>query len=211
MKKIVLLIVILLCLSGCTNIGKASIDTIISEVTGSKVNLANQIRTGYKYYLPSNLNSIKALKLNEVFGNNDVKYYLFTDLVSYYYGSEISYTVNQDVYYSKEFSYNKQNGYIEINVNNNKYLIEIIYNYAKIEVIVDKEDINEAVANGLIVLSSINYNRNIIENMLGEDVLNYTEESFSIFDSKTKDSNFLEYVQEYDTYKSEIPDYDLIN
>jgi len=72
-------------------------------------------------------------------------------------------------------------------------------------------DINEAVANSLIILSSIEFNKDIIENMMGEDILNFNEEKFSIFDTNTKDSNFLEYIQEYDTYKSEIPDYDLIN
>ena len=211
MKKVLLLIIIVLCLTGCTNLKKTDIDTIVKETTESKLKLSNQIRTGYKYYLPSNLNSIKALKMNEIISKDNVRYYLFIDLVSYYYGQEINYTVNDQAYYHKEFTHDKQKGYIEINVNNDKYLIEIIYNYAKIEVIVDKDNINEAVANSLIILSSINYNKNIIENLLGEDVLNYSEEKFSIFDSKTKDSNFLEYVQEYDTYKSEIPDYDLIN
>ena len=211
MKKILLLMVIVLCLTGCTNLKKADIDTIVKETTESKIKLSNQIRTGYKYYLPSNLSSIKALKMNEIITNDYVKYYLFVDLVSYYYGQNIAYVVNDKAYYHKEFEHDKQKGYIEINVNNDKYLIEIIYNYAKIEVIVDKDNINEAIANSLIVLSSIDYNKNIIENLLGEDALNYNEEKFSIFDSKTKDSNFLEYVQEYDTYKSEIPDYDLIN
>ena len=38
------------------------------------------------------------------------------------------------------------------------------------------------------------------------------EAKFTIFDDKPKDSNFLEYVQEFDNYDSrEIPDYDLIN
>ena len=175
MKKIVLLVVMILLLTGCTNLKKTNIEKIISETTESKLNLSNQIRKGYKYYLPSNLNSIKALKMNEIFGNDYVKYYLYADLVSYYYGEDVSYTVNDKAYYSKEFLHNNQKGYIEINVNNNKYLIEIIYNYAKIEVIVDKDNINEAIANSLIVLSSINYNKNIIENMLGEDVLNYNE------------------------------------
>jgi hypothetical protein len=49
--------------------------------------------------------------------------------------------------------------------------------------------------------------------MIGEDILNYSEEEFTIFDTTVKDSNFLEYVQEYDNYDSDtdVPDYDLIN
>ena len=78
--------------------------------------------------------------------------------------------------------------------------------------IVDKEFINEAVSNSLIVLSSIEYNKSIIDNLIGDNILSYSEEKFTIFDDKTRDSNFLEYVQEFDNYDSnDIPDYDLIN
>lgn len=35
-------------------------------------------------------------------------------------------------------------GYVEVNLlKNDKYLVEIMYNYAKIEVIVDKSNLNE--------------------------------------------------------------------
>jgi len=211
MKKVLLFLILLVILTGCTNLNKVNTDKIIDEVINSKVKLNNQYRTGYKYYLPSSLTVIKSLKMNEIIGNDKVKYYLFVDLISNYYNKNLDYTVNNEAYYAKEFSYQDLKGYLEINVKNDKYLIEIIYNYAKIEVIVDKEDINLAVANSLIILSSIEYQKSIIENMIGEDILSYSEEAFTIFDSKTKDSNFLEYVQEFDTYNTDIPDYDLIN
>ena len=54
----------------------------------------------------------------------------------------------------------------------------------------------------------------IIKNMMGEDILNFSEEEFNIFETEASDSNFLEYVQEYDNYEADtedIPDYDLIN
>ena len=215
MKKIMFLLVIMFCLAGCTNIKKASIDTIVETVIKSKVVLSNEYRTGFKYYLPSNMTSIKSERANEVLTNGKDKYYLYVDLISYLDNADFDYKINSNAYYSKLINYNNKKGYLEIFVNNDKYLIEIMYNYAKIEVIVDKDNINEAVANSLVVLSSINYNRDIIENMLGEDILNYSEEKFSIFDETAKDSNFLEYVQEYDNYNdnksNEVPDYDLIN
>lgn len=211
MKKIIMFIGLLFVLTGCTNLNKTNIDTIIKDITESKLKLSNEYRTGYKYYLPSNLNVESSSKMNEILSTSNEKYYLYVDLVGFYYNKDINYNKNDKAYYSKEFNYNNKKGFIEINVKNEKYLIEIMYNYAKIELIVDKNDINEAIANSLIVLSSIEFNKDIIENMMGEDILNYSEEKFSIFDTNTKDSNFLEYVQEYDTYKSEIPDYDLIN
>ena len=87
-----------------------------------------------------------------------------------------------------------------------------MYNYAKIEVMVDKDMINETIANSLIILSSIKYNDDIINNLMGKNILNYREETFTIFDKEKNDSDFLEVIQEYDKYNEpKIPDYDLIN
>ena len=136
---------------------------------------------------------------------------MFVDIVSYYHKVENSYKVKENTYMSKLIDYDNKSGYIEINVKNNKYLIEIMYNYAKIEVMVDSNDIANAIANSLIILSSVEYNDDIIGNLLEEDVLNYSEESFNIFETNSNDSNFLKVVEEYDNYKDdEVPDYDLI-
>ena len=212
MKKL-LLIIVIFSLCGCVNINKSNPDEIVETTINSKIKLSNQYRTGFKYYLPVNLNSIKSSKSNEVLTNGIEKYYLYVDLIRFYDGINYDFRVNDNAYYSRIFEHDNEKGYLEINVNNNKYLIEIIYNYAKIEVIVDKDKINEAVTNSIIILSSIQYNRDILANMLGEDILNYSEEKFSIFDTNVNDSNFLEYVQEYDNYNREtdLPDYDLIN
>ncbi len=214
MKKVLILISILFLITGCTNLNKSNLDSLIKDTTHN-IMTANEYRTGYKYYLPSNLNIIKSDGFNEVFSEENNKYYLYVDLIGFYNNTSYTYTKSSNAYYSTPINNGKNKGYLEIFVKNDKYLIEIIYNYAKIEVIVDKDNINEAVVNSLIILSSINYNKDIIENMIGEDILNYSEEKFSIFDTNTKDSNFLEYVQEYDNYDSkksnEIPDYDLIN
>ena len=212
MKKLLILFIIMLGISGCSNLNNTSIDNIINDTLNEKNNLSNQYRQGFSYYLPTNLSSIKSDGSNEVLSNGLEKYYLYVDLVSFYNATDIKYVVNNNAYYSKEFNYNDKNGYIEINVNNDKYLIEIIYNYAKIEVMVDKENINEAIAEALIVLSSTKYNKDVIDTLMSEDTLSYGEEKFTIFNDDVNDSNFLEYVQEYDNYEeSEIPDYDLIN
>ena len=214
MKKFLIFIVMLFSLCACTNIKHANIDTIIADATQSELNLVNEYRTGYKYYLPTNINVNKSVPLNEILFDGKNYYYLFVDLVSYHDKVKLDYKEKSNIYYSKAISFNEKTGYLEISVNNDKYLIEIMYNYAKIEVMVDKDSINEAVANSMTILSSIMYNDEIIDNMMGDDILNYSEEKFSIFDDNTvKDSNFLEYVQEYDNYdsKNNVPDYDLRN
>ena len=58
----------------------------------------------------------------------------------------------------------------------------------------------------------IEENDDIINNLMGKNILNYREETFTIFDKEKNDSDFLEVIQEYDKYNEpKIPDYDLIN
>ncbi len=212
MKKIIVLIFLFLMLTGCVRITDAEIPELINKVQNSKSKLSNESRKGYKYYLPTGLYINEVDNFNEVIASGDTKYYMFVDIVSYYNKVKKEYKENKLSYFSKDISYNDINGYLEINQQNNKYLIEIMYNYAKIELIVDLEDIKESVTNALIILSTIKYNDDIIENMMGKDILNFNEEDLNIFKTSGEESNFLEYIQEYDSYETEeVPDTDLIN
>ncbi len=212
MKKIIIFIIIVFGLTGCVNIKKDDISSLVDKIVSSKIRLSNEYRTGYKYYLPTNMNVTYSGLMNETINDGKYNYYLYVDLVSFFNSEKASYVKHENSFFSKEITFDNKTGYLEIFTKNNKYLIEIIYNYAKIEVIVDKEFINEAVSNSLIVLSSIEYNKSIIDNLIGDNILSYSEEKFTIFDDKTRNSNFLEYVQEFDNYDSnDIPDYDLIN
>ena len=208
MKKYILVITLLL-LCGCTNINNASVQDITKEVLGSKINSYNEYRTGYKYYLPQGLNVNSSKKYNEILNDDKYKYYLYVDLVSYLKKTELSYKVNENAYLSMTLD---DKGYLEINEKNDKYLIEIMYNYAKIEVIVEKEDINKCVTNALIVLSTITYTDDIVKNLLSIDEVTSSEEKFSVFDEDANDSNFLEVYKEYGNYEGDdkVPDLDVI-
>ncbi|MEG1457628.1 MAG: hypothetical protein RSC57_03435, partial [Bacilli bacterium] len=88
-----------------------------------------------------------------------------------------------------------------------------IYNYAKIETIVDKKDVKNAFINICYILSSINYNDKVLETLVGENVLNYKEEHMNIFKPKREESEFLQIYKEYGTYSDklgELPDPDQI-
>ena len=206
MKKCILVITLLL-LCGCTNINNASVQDITKEVLGSKINSYNEYRTGYKYYLPQGLNVNSSKKYNEILNDDKYKYYLYVDLVSYLKKTELSYKVNENAYLSMTLD---DKGYLEINEKNDKYLIEIMYNYAKIEVIVDKSDLEVAFANSMIILSSVKYNNDILTNLVGENVLTSKEIEFNIFETKKTESNFLE-VEANNDYKEETNDPDLID
>ena len=212
MKRLFILCSLLLMLCGCTKISNNNINTLVNEIIKSDNNKYNEYRIGYKYYLPSGISIEKNNDFNVIFNKNNIKYYMYVDAVSYYYKVKKEYQINNSAFLSMPINNDEKYGYLEIIKKNNKYLIEIMYNYAKIEVIVKKDELSDAIIYSLLILSSIKYNDDIIKSMLEEDVLNYSEESFNIFDTSTSESNFLKVIEEFDNYKEEeVPDYDLIN
>lgn len=212
MKKFVVLIVMVLLLTGCTNIQKENYNDIISSVVTSRYNVYNEYRSGYKYYMPNSMSSVDTKDFNEKITSSKYNYYLFVDVISYYNRTLKEFKEDENAYYSKPIGYEDKYGYLEINKQTNgKYLVEIMYNYAKIEVMVNENDLKEAVTNSIIILSNINYNNEILAGMVGDNALEYNEETFNIFQAKKKESNFLD-VQEADVYvEKEQVDPDLVD
>ena len=81
----------------------------------------------------------------------------------------------------------------------------MMFNYAKVEAYVSKYDLIDSISNISYVLSSIKYNKNTIETMLGSGKYDLGEnETYNIFETKkTTDGNFLDWVNEYDTYNGD--------
>lgn len=211
MKKI-LIIICLLFITGCSDIRKQSYDDIINNIA-KRANKDNVYRTGYSYYLPRGMQVADSTLYNEAITDARYKYYLYVDIVSYYKKVTKDYSVNDNALVSKKLDYDGKFGYVEVNLlKNDKYLVEIMYNYAKIEVIVDKSNLNEAMLSIINILKSVEYNDSIIANLMGDDVLNFSEEEFNIFNTKGSESNYL--TVDKDASKEEdtkIPDPDLIN
>ena len=212
-KKIILFITGLILLTGCTYIEKIPLDEIIVSVITSDYELNNTYRSGYKYYLPNGMDTIDVKDFNEKLEDKNYTYYLYVDVVSNYNRVIEEYEVNPDAYYSYKINYEDKFGYLEVNLQkNNKYFIEIMYNYAKIEVIVDKDDINKVVSNSIIILSSITYNNDILASIVGDNVLQFNEEEFNIFRARRESSNFLDVESNniYEEVEEEI-DPDLVD
>ena len=174
MKKIIGLFLILLLFTGCSivRIDTSSIDNILNIILTKDNTLFNQVGQGYKYYLPSDVLYIESDGLNDVLYSNGTYYYLYVDAISYYYKVENDYAINKDAYYSKVFKKEdnfKGNGYLEITEENDMYYLNFIYNYAKIEAVVKKDELNNAVLNASYILSTIKYNEDIVRLMLEED------------------------------------------
>ena len=213
MKKIILLVVCIVFACGCTKIKELDYPHIITSVVTSKYDIVNTHRTGYKYYIPSGMSSITSKDYNEVISSAHYDYYLYVDVVSYYNRVIEEYKVDSNAYFSAPINYEDKYGYLEINKQaNGKYLVEIMYNYAKIEVMVEESDLKTATTNAMIILSSIDYNSDILESIVGDNVLEFNDETFNIFQTKKKESNYLD-VEASDIYEEteEVADPDLIN
>ena len=210
MKKLFLLVAILFVLTGCTCVQSSSIEEILNQSMNSLVDVVNVNRKGYSYYLPRGLNIKFSNDYNEIISDEKYLYYLYVDIVSYNSKIAFNYNANKEAYYSASLANNEQKGYIEINnYENDQYLIEIMYNYAKIEVIVYERDINKCVAYAISILTSIAYNDNVIENYLGDDIFLSSEEAYDIFEIVGSD-NYLQFTDEV-TETEEVNDPDYIN
>ena len=70
MKKIIVIVLGLFLLTGCTKVNDLSYDEIISKVVSSQIELNNEYRNGYKYYVPRGLRVEINKEFNEKIVNN---------------------------------------------------------------------------------------------------------------------------------------------
>ena len=211
MKKLLVLLSILTLLTGCTitKINKDSKDKVIDSVMKKDSKLKNVHFEGYSYYVPRGIRFVDKKEYNAIlkdeYNNN---YYLYVDVISYYHKVKEKYKVNKKAYYSNEVKTKNKFGYVEIKEDKTGYLVEAMYNYAKIEAYVEKDSLNDAMTNISMILSSMKYNDKVLSSTVGENILSYKEESYNIFKTKEKTSDFLDYVKEYDNYDQEKKDED---
>ena len=197
MKKIILIIIILVFTAGCTNINKLSYDDIVNNITTISTK-DNIYRTGYSYYLPRGMKVADSTLYNEVIEDANSKYYLYVDVVSFYKKITKEYEINNNAIYSSKINYNDKFGYVEVNLlKNDKYLVE--------------SKCKEAMLSIINILKSVEYNDSIIANLMGDDILNFNEEEFNIFNTKGSESNYLTVDNDYKEEEEKIFDPDLIN
>ena len=206
-KKLLILTLSILALTGCTNLSNASLDEITNTMLSSKTNLANTVFDGYKYYVPRGLRLVMKNDYNASFLDEyNNTYYLYIDIISYYNKEKLDYNTNKNAYFSKELNYNNKEGYLEITKvkDSNYYFIEYMYNYGKIEAFVKEKELNSAIINMSSVLSSLKFNRTVLETIVGNKVLNYKEDTYDVMKPKgstaTKDT-YLEYEEKYGIYE----------
>ncbi len=210
MKKIIVLLsIVLLSVTGCSvkKLDNKQFDKNVDTLLSEKVSISNVNFEGYKYYLPVGLKFLNKEEYNAVFKDRfENKYYLYVDVIGYYHEVENTYEENDSAYYSKRLDYDGKTGYLEINEVSGRYFVEYVFNYGKVEALVDKDDLVRVINNISYVLRSIKYNDEVLDSLVGDNILSYAEENFSLFETQASNENFLDVVKEYDKGYSKAKD-----
>lgn len=203
-KKILLVILCLFVFTGCKieNISNNDIESNVNLILNKKIKYLNKDAIGYQYYLPEYMSIKNVNNFNQELYYNGNTFYLYADVVSYYHKVENEYEIDDDAYISMKLENKKKKGYLEVNEEKGKYYIEMMYNYAKVEAYVNKIDLVDSISSISYILSSIKYNNNIVESMLGNSKYDLSgNETYNIFKTKKKsEGNFLDEVNKYDVY-----------
>ena len=212
MKKLfILLSISVLFITGCSikKLDNDNIENNIDTLMSVKVSMYNEFYEGYKYYLPKTLRFVDKDEYNAVlmdFHNN--RYYLYVDAISYYHKVSNSYEENSESYLSKRLDYGKKTGYIQIDEVDSNYFVQFVFHYAKMEAYVSKDEIVDVVSNMCSVLRSVKFHDAILDSLIGENILDYKEEDFSLFKADSSKEKFLDVVEreETDLYKKDLED-----
>ena len=212
MKRLVILLsMIIIFMTGCsvTKLDDTDIGKNMKTILSNKNTMYNVYYSGYKYYLPKGISFINKDDYNAVLSDSHGnKYYMFVDAISYYHKIDNTYKVNSDSHYSKIINYNNKDGYIQIDEVKNKYFIQYVYNYVKIEAYVSKKDLTDSITNICYILRSVKFNDSVIESLIGENALDYKEENFSLFKADSSSESFMDVVErtETDAYRKDLED-----
>ena len=219
MKKRILLLCCVLLLTGCSivRLNDSNIENIVEIIIQTDSRLYNEHIDGYRFYLPRGFRLINRDGFNTLLlDRHNNRFFMYVDVVSYYHEVVKEFDVNEEAYFSRAFITDDGFGYLEINEIDDKFFIEAMFNYTKIEVFVHKDHLTEAVTGIFTILNSVRFNRVILESIIGDNVLDYSEEAFDIFETRRRGSNiedFLHYVEEFDRFydrNNQLPDEDSI-
>jgi len=203
MKKILFLTLMIVFLSGCDvkQVDSMSLDQIIETVTTQNQTLYNRVGVGYKYYLPMGVLVESSDDYNEVLYTDQDIYYLYVDVVSFYNHQNLTVEKIENAYFYKEFEQHDVKGSLQILENESQYYIKAIYNYSKIETMIEKDRLKATLYRVINILSSIDYNESVIKSTIEKQKqLDSKEITIKDFTPKKNTTTFLEYIEKYDDY-----------
>lgn len=210
-RLLVLLSIFVFFLTGCSivKLNEDSIEKNLDMMLSRNVKLYNLYQEGYKYYLPKGMSFLKREDYNAVLKDRkNHLYYLYVDVISYYHKIQNDYQENKDSYLSKRLDYGKKSGYIQIDKVDSKYFVQFVFHYAKMEAYVEEKDLVDVVVHMSSILRTIQFNSTILESLVGENVLDYKEEDYTLFKADSSKENFMDVVKKEETekYKKDLED-----
>ena len=210
-KLVVLLSIVTIITTGCTvtKLDDKEFSNNVNLLMSEKHKNYNVYYEGYKYYMPKGISFIDKEDYNAILQDkNSNRYYLYVDAIGYYNKIENDYEINEDSYYSEKIEFNGKDGYIQIDEDKGKYFIQFVYNYAKMEAYVSKDDLVDTITNMCCILRSVKFNNKILESIIGENALDYKEEEYTLFKADSSKESFLDVVEreETDRYKKDLED-----
>lgn len=212
MKRLsVLLLVMILFITGCEIVNYDSVKSIVDTVLYEESRLTNTNFEGYSIYLPQGTKVVDKNDYNLKIKDSNNYYYLYVDTIAYYYKTKSEFDINKSHFFTTELNNGNLFGYVDISEYNDYYFVVIMYNYAKIESFIPKDDFNAVFANMCSILSSVKFNDKVIDTYIDNDKIISQAEEFNIFSSKNESDNFLKYEQEYDVYDNEDEDNNIMN
>lgn len=209
-KRLVVLMVLLLLLTGCTKVSD-DLDQIVDTVMAKDNNYVNTVSTGYELCLPIGVKQVVDNDYNQQFKIGNRYIYLYVDTISYYYKNMLNYKSKDNYsYYFHELKLNNKTGYIGIDKKEDDlYFAEVVYNYSKIEFYATHDELPLILANALLIQRSIKYNDNLIDLELGNSTNDGREIKYELDGPKDNQSTFSDVLQEYvpeETPEVELPD-----
>lgn len=192
-------------MSGCSiqKVDNNDYVSLMNKVLSFNIKNRNMVSNGYDYYLPKGVTRIESSSYNDVLKRNNNLYYLYADIVSYYYKENIESDKSKNAYYYNEINNDNKKGYVLIEKTNNEkkeFYVQMFYNYAKIEAYTSKRDLTQTVTDLSYILSSIKFNDTVLAKAYSIDNQKFKDETYKLFKDKEKTGNFLEYIKEYDKY-----------
>ena len=209
MKKIVVLLSIAtLLLTGCSvyNFDNTNFEENMDYLMSEKSNLYNVYYDGYKYYLPKGVSFLLKDDFNALLvDQNNNKYYLYVDAISYYHKTVNDYEKNKSSYYSEIINYNDKTGYLQIDEVEDKYFIQFVFNYVKIEAYVSEKSLVDSINNMCYILRSVKFNNSVLESLIGDNILDYQEEEYNLFKADPSKESYMDVAkknenEEYSKY-----------
>lgn len=213
MKKLIILSIMILLLSGCSvvQIESQSIDEIINTIITGEAKLKSVSLDGYSYYLPQGVSLNNTDHGNSILYYNHQKMYLYIDLISYYHKVDSTYSENDTSYYSKKIEIGGKQGYLEITKIKEHYFVEFMYHYSKMEAYVtDYANLKKTITLMAYILNNVQFQDSVIESLIGTTGYDYHEEQFNIFQPNGETSDFLDFVEQYDDGRKNSRDEDIL-